>query len=143
MPSSNPTSTNTMEPRVCRRLVAAALLLGTAGVVALYLSGYSVDQIAAFVPLRCPLKFVTGLSCPTCGLGHGLVAAATGHWAEAWSYHPLAIPLLLILLFVSAGLIAFPKILQHSAGEASRWFKMHPRWFSVGLLAYLVWGFIR
>lgn len=143
MPSSNRTLINSMGPRVCRRLSGAALLLGTAGVAGFYLCGFSIDRITALVPLRCPLKLVTGLSCPTCGLGHGLVAAATGHWAEAWSYHPLALPFLLALLLSGVGLSFFPTRLQQSVHSASAWLKQHPRCLSFGVAAYLVWGLIR
>ena len=44
----------------------------------------------------CPLKSHVGIPCPTCGLTRCVMAAAGGHWAEAFHWHPVAVMLGLI-----------------------------------------------
>lgn len=86
-----------------RRFRLVATLALTAGVavanVARHVGTATTPQLAALVPLQCPLKALFGVPCPTCGMGRALVAAATGRWGEAWTFHPLALPLF-------AGLVA-------------------------------------
>ena len=44
------------------------------------------------IPL-CPVYFLTGHSCPGCGMGRAVIAAMRGDFAASWSYHPLGLPL--------------------------------------------------
>ena len=48
--------------------------------------------------IGCPIKFMTGLSCPGCGMSRAWLAAATLHFEEAFAYHPLfwTIPVIVI-----------------------------------------------
>lgn len=58
----------------------------------------------------CTFKHVTGLPCPTCGSGRGVLAALGGRAGAAWLYNPLlftvlgawAVAILLRLLFARA-----------------------------------------
>ncbi|RYZ52057.1 MAG: DUF2752 domain-containing protein, partial [Proteobacteria bacterium] len=59
---------------------------------------------ATFFPLRCPLKLLSGLDCPLCGLGRSLLSAFCGNWKGAWDFHPLG-PLLIFSL--SAVLVVY------------------------------------
>jgi len=97
-----------LEPH--RRMLAALgrhrelVALGVAAWAALHFAvraAGSVDAILAWVPFRCPLRWFTGVQCPTCGLGHALVEAVAGNFAESWQHHPAGVALL------SAGLVAF------------------------------------
>src|SRR6185312_1252984 len=47
-------------------------------------------------PTLCPFRFLTGLPCPGCGMGHALVFAWRGDFAASFHSHPLGIPLLAI-----------------------------------------------
>ncbi|OGR82854.1 MAG: hypothetical protein A3J74_05910 [Elusimicrobia bacterium RIFCSPHIGHO2_02_FULL_57_9] len=47
------------------------------------------------VPL-CFFKFLTGLPCPGCGMGHALLLAFQGQWADSFRQHPLGIPFLAV-----------------------------------------------
>ena len=63
---------------------------GFAAVIAfLYLTG-----------IGCPVRFVTGLSCPGCGLSRAWAELFRGNIRAAFAYHPLfwSIPLILIVL---------------------------------------------
>jgi len=43
--------------------------------------------------LPCPLKTVTGLPCPGCGMTRACLSLARGELEAAWTYHPFAFPL--------------------------------------------------
>jgi len=49
-----------------------------------------------FIPLKCPLNFVFGISCPTCGLGRSLVMAFSFSFDKSFHYHLLGVPLFFI-----------------------------------------------
>lgn len=44
----------------------------------------------------CPFKLLTGHACPGCGMGHAVVYAMRGRFAESFRFHPLGTPLLLV-----------------------------------------------
>lgn len=67
--------------------VAAAAALTAAGVL-------SMGTLEA-VPL-CLFRRVWGVRCPGCGMGHALIAAFQGHWAESFRHHILGIPVLAV-----------------------------------------------
>lgn len=39
--------------------------------------------------ISCPIKFMTGISCPGCGMTRAVLSATAFHFAKAFSYHPL------------------------------------------------------
>ncbi len=47
------------------------------------------------LPWRCPLRLVTGIPCPTCGLTRSLTASLAGEWQRAFAEHAFG-PLLLV-----------------------------------------------
>ena len=52
--------------------------------------------------IGCPIHFVTGVSCPGCGMTRAAFALLRLHFADAWHYHPLIYTLpfaLLLYLF--------------------------------------------
>jgi hypothetical protein len=74
------------------RLLALALLAWS-----LLLPLLAFDWIIAPNSLvLCPLRAVTAIPCPSCGLTRALAHLERGHWAEALKFHPFA-PLVLIL----------------------------------------------
>ncbi len=44
----------------------------------------------------CLFKLFLGITCPGCGMGHALLHAFQGHWAESFSHHPLGLPFLAV-----------------------------------------------
>ena len=58
-------------------------------------------QAAAGLPLSdtftlCPFRLLTGHRCPGCGMGHAVVLAMRGRFAESFHYHVLGIPVLVV-----------------------------------------------
>lgn len=58
------------------------------------------DPLAHPGPKLCLLRHAVGLPCPLCGLTRGVSLGLRGHFAEASSYNPLAIPILVFALLL-------------------------------------------
>jgi hypothetical protein len=39
----------------------------------------------------CPMKTITGIPCPACGLTRCVMALAQGRWTEAFHWHPVTV----------------------------------------------------
>ena len=84
------------------RLLALALLAGS-----LLLPFVAYDWVTSPQSVvLCPLRAVTAIPCPSCGLTRALAHLERGHWADAVSFHPfspliflLALALVIMLLF--------------------------------------------
>lgn len=51
---------------------------------------FLVMTIAVFYfTLGCPFRFLTGISCPGCGMSRAVAEALTGDFKEAFLFHPL------------------------------------------------------
>jgi len=84
------------------RLLALALLGGT-----LLLPWLAFDWVTAPGSLvLCPLRAVTGIPCPSCGLTRALAHLERGHWAEAVRFHPFS-PLVFLLLLALVIMLLF------------------------------------
>jgi hypothetical protein len=44
----------------------------------------------------CPFRYLTGIPCPGCGMGHSLVFALRGDLPGSFHAHPLGLPLLVL-----------------------------------------------
>ena len=64
-------------------------------------------------PVLCPLRAVTGVPCPSCGLTRALAHLERGHWAEAVRFHPFA-PLVFLLVLALVVMLAF-ELVTHRA----------------------------
>lgn len=69
------------------------ILLFLCGVFGAYLLMFALG-------ITCPIKFLTGVSCPGCGLTRACVSALCLRFADAFAYHPLfwLVPVALVLL---------------------------------------------
>ncbi len=77
------------------RLLALALLAGS-----LLLPILAFDWVTSPQALvLCPLRAVTGIPCPSCGLTRALAHLERGHLAQALKFHPFS-PLILLLAVV-------------------------------------------
>jgi hypothetical protein len=82
----------TLELRPARELrVAAGALVGAAAVWPL---------LPVHPPLACPLRSLTGIPCPFCGLTRACVAAVHGHLATSLAFNPAGV------LMIVAALVA-------------------------------------
>lgn len=77
--------------------IIAALAL-TYGYVVLFVTG-------------CPLRAVTGIPCPGCGMTRAYLSLLRGDWQAAWQYHPLfwLVPAALLTLSIKKGPLASRK----------------------------------
>ena len=52
--------------------------------------------------IGCPIKFLTGVSCPGCGMTRACLSVARFHFADAWHFHPLVylLPFALLLFLL-------------------------------------------
>ena len=101
----------------------------------------SVDAFLAWVPFRCPLRLLTGIECPTCGLGHALVEAVTGDFGASWHHHPGGVLLCAIAVAGSMTTMVRPRA---SLAWLAR-VKVLParRAIVMGAFLYALWGFSR
>lgn len=84
------------------RLLALALLAGS-----LLLPLLAFDWIMSPQALvLCPLRAVTGIPCPSCGLTRALAQLERGHLAEAVRFHPFA-PLVFLLALALVLMLVF------------------------------------
>ncbi len=91
------------------RLLALALLAGT-----LLLPLLAFDWVTAPGSLvLCPLRAVTGVPCPSCGLTRALAHLERGHWADAVRFHPF-VPLVFLLVLALAVMLVFELVTRRT-----------------------------
>jgi len=67
------------------------------------LSIAAVYAVMRLFGITCPIKFITGISCPGCGMTRACLSALRFDFASAFYYHPLwigVIPVSALLLFL-------------------------------------------
>lgn len=70
-----------------KRLIYICVPLALCGTTLIYF-------IFHLIGIGCPIKFLTGISCPGCGMTRALVSALRLDFRQAFSYHPLWIAVL-------------------------------------------------
>lgn len=85
-----------MNVRALRELAKAGLIF------------VSLAALLALPSIGCPIKFLTGLSCPGCGLTRAWLEALSLHPLQALSYHPLF--WLVPLAFIALALLRKPSL---------------------------------
>lgn len=99
--AQSPTASGLSQRSRCRRWV-------TVGLCAAPLIGSFFYRYGYRLPLwGCPLRSLTGIPCPTCGMTRSFVAIAQGNLGQAFHYH----------LFGPAVFLAFLVILLHLLWE--------------------------
>ena len=79
-------------------------------------------------PLACPLRSITGIPCPLCGMTRACVAAVHGHLATSLAFSPGGI--LVVLLALTA--LIRPQLLMRTRP---------PTWLVIGALGALwIWN---
>ena len=97
-------------------------------------------------PVLCPLRRVTGMWCPSCGMTRAFGWLAHGDFEQAVRYHPLA-PVLLVEGIIVAALWAW---LRRTPRDVPSWSprSWSPRWVTAGralivanaMLVLVVWA---
>lgn len=79
--------------------------------------------------IGCPIKFLTGISCPGCGMTRAWLSALTLNFQQALAYHPLywSVPLIVLLAFAASNV----------------WHTIRRTVFVVTLIAFLGVWFVR
>ncbi len=77
-------------------------LLLVGGVVALAAGSVALGPYVEHGPVVCPLRALTGLPCPGCGLTRAFVALAHGHIEDALALHLFSVPLGAVMLLAAA-----------------------------------------
>ena len=127
-----------------RRLIATAILavMIVGGHFAASVAGGPLEAVK-YLPLRCPLHFLTGIACPTCGLGRSLALAVSGRMQEAWQMHPLGPILLMGTVLGMALWWATPERFAQGWSRSKNFASTHPVSMMVMVAIYVVWGFCR
>jgi hypothetical protein len=81
-----------------RRRATASRAFGAGAIAALVLSVGALWTPSDAVVV-CPLRLLTGLACPSCGLTRSVAAALHGHMGQALALHPLG-PLVVLVAVV-------------------------------------------
>lgn len=70
-----------------------AEIIAAVGIILLYLTFFALG-------ITCPIKFITGVSCPGCGMSRACLHAAKFDFKSAFYYHPMwiTIPVFAFLL---------------------------------------------
>ena len=98
---------------------------------------------AAHLPVLCPLRRITGLPCPTCGLGRSLLSAWSGELSHSLAHHPLGPILLVATLLFCTAFAARPKRATGTLRSLSTGLASRPMLALARLGAYALWGFAR
>jgi len=54
-----------------------------------------------YLGITCPIRFVTGISCPGCGMTRAWLSLVRGDYQQAFAFHPLfIIPLFFVIFYL-------------------------------------------
>jgi putative exporter of polyketide antibiotics len=95
---------NPQPPSNVRQLIQERILLLVV-IAALY-------TILSLLHIGCPLKFVSGIPCPGCGMTRAVFSAMHFDFASAWYYHPLFILAPVIVILFLFDYYLNPKLLK-------------------------------
>lgn len=110
----------------------------------LYLSQHgSIETSALLIPLRCPMHFFLGVSCPTCGLGRSIIAFFNGEWSTSFQYHPFGSVLVGLSFLWLLGVWFFPGLTHNRSNKLILFIKRRKMLAFMLIVSYTVWGFIR
>ncbi len=74
-----------------------------------------VSLLTAF-NVHCPFAFFLGIKCPTCGISRALISLLSLDLKSYFSYHPLAIPMVVsVWILITQDLIKFKRSVKAAA----------------------------
>jgi len=65
--------------------------------------------------IGCPIKSITGISCPGCGMTRACICVVKGDFAKALEYHPMV-----VLMPVMAGLFIYTMVIKYKMSLAGK-----------------------
>ncbi|MBP1754051.1 MAG: putative rane protein [Firmicutes bacterium] len=72
----------------------------------------SLYTVLSLLHIGCPLKFLSGISCPGCGMTRAVFSVLHLDFASAWYYHPLFMLAPVIVLLYLFDFYLNPKLLK-------------------------------
>ncbi len=114
-----------------------AIIVGHLG----YILGVTVDQVASYCPLVCPLKLIAKISCPSCGLTRGIISILLLDFKAAWNFHPLSFLIFTIFIGATIQAIFFPRHCLASVYKTTDFLKANKIHVFFFLSIYTMWGF--
>ncbi len=113
------------------------------GLFAAPLLGAAAYRFNLRVPgLQCPIRALTGIPCPTCGMTRSFVAIAQGNVSEAFAHHLFG-PLLFLGLALAVGHGVRELMANRRLQAVHRRFFRHPVVQISGLALYFVYYGVR
>lgn len=122
-----------MEWQGCKKAFGAAALLAGA------LAFYCYSPTAYWFWPKCPVRLITGLSCPACGIQRALHALLNGHIAQAAAYNYY----LIYALPYTAALIAARIMPQSKARQKARDILESRTAIGIYVVSFCLWFIIR
>lgn len=88
---------NEAKEQIRRRTRGKAVLQGALLILGLGTAYYVFYRVTGY-GIPCPIRAVTGLLCPGCGMTHAFAALLSGDVAEAWQQNKLSLTVIPILM---------------------------------------------
>ncbi|HYK88518.1 MAG TPA: DUF2752 domain-containing protein [Acidobacteriota bacterium] len=115
------------------------------GVASLWMAAYLFEPSPRGLTLRgvwlppCPLKALSGIPCPFCGLTTGIAWLVRWHWQYAWRSNVLSPPLLLSSILLGSYALLFRLLAGRRVDLELSPRERRSLWLAGGLLAGLSW----
>lgn len=116
------------------RLICLAGVTAPLAGALLYNHGFQIPWLV------CPLRSLTGIPCPTCGITRSLMAMADGNWAGAIGYHALGLPLFLGLLLAALHLLLELGLQRRVNAFYGRWLRSRRGQIGFGVVLLLYYA---
>jgi len=89
---------------------------------------------------ECPIRFISGIPCPGCGLSRAMALFIQGHWQSALEMHAFA-PIILAAVGCLAVTAIMPRGIQHQAvRHVATWEKRSGIIAIVLMAMFIYWG---
>lgn len=67
--------------------------------LAVHIPAAAITAVYAISPIGCPIKYFLHFDCPACGSTRAILSLLRGDIYSYFSYNPMALPLLFVILF--------------------------------------------
>jgi hypothetical protein len=101
-----------LSPNLLSRSSRRLRMFQLGGLTAPMLAAWHYSHSGLISPLKCPLRSLTGIPCPTCGMTRAFVSLAQGDFPQAVVHHAFA-PFLFLAIAIAIGHITLELWLGH------------------------------